>query len=157
MEHRVTRPRAALIKLTLMSRDANYSREEDMTDLNETRDNPGYLLGRLLFILGRLQWTALGNVNNPVQDKYFAVLSTKPQRILPTLRRNAQNHLATLRRKGRGGAAYAMEGEIHDILGKLQSPPKTLSIEQQAEFCLGYAAQDWHTRTARGQANKSTD
>ena len=157
VEHRLTRPRAALIKLALLSSNSKYSREEDMTELDETRETPGYLLGRLLFMLGRLQWMALGNVNNPVQDKYFAVLSTKPQRIMPTLRRNAQNHLATLRRKGRGGTAYAVEGEIHNILGKLQSPPKTLSIEQQAEFCLGYAAQDWHNRRAREQASKSTD
>ena len=156
IEHRVTRPRAALIKLALLSGNAKYREEENMTELDETRENPGYLLGRLLFMLGRLQWMALGNVNNPVQDKYFSALSTKPQRTMPTLRRNAQNHLATLRRKGRGGTAYAIEGELHAIWEKLQSVPKTLSIEEQAEFCLGYAAQDWHNRRAREKAKEET-
>ena len=156
IEHRVTRQRAALIKLALLSGNANYSQEENMTELDETRENPGYLLGRLLIMLGRLQWMALGNVNHPVQDKYFSALSTKPQRTMATLRRNAQNHLATLRRKGRRGTAYAIEGELHAIWEKLQSVPKTLSIEEQAEFCLGYAAQDWHNRRAQEKAKEET-
>ena len=126
-----------------------------MTELDETREDPGYLLGRLLFMLGRLQWMALGNVNSPVQDKYFATLSTTPLRVLHTLRKNAQNHLSALRRKGRGGTAYAMQGDIHAILGKLHDVPRTLTLEQQAEFCLGYAAQDWHYRNNREQRQRS--
>ena len=135
-ERKVTRPRAALIKLTLLSQDS-YDEEDIKVDLNTANIEPGYLCGRLLYVLERAQRTAIPGVNATVVDRYYGNASTAPQSVFPLLLKGARAHLSKLNRDNRG-AQRSIELEIEEILANMDNFPKTLSLEQQGLFALGY-------------------
>lgn len=139
--------RAALIKAVLRR---NYSRKEISPAMDPTNSEPGYLLGRLMAVLERLQQAALGDVNASVIDRFFGAASATPQAVFPRLLKNARHHARKALDDAKSkGLARWLEGEIDDILAPLtvQIPrqgmlhtgfPAHLALEQQALFVLGY-------------------
>ncbi|HEX7119809.1 MAG TPA: type I-C CRISPR-associated protein Cas8c/Csd1 [Longimicrobiales bacterium] len=143
--------RAALIKAVL---HRNFQHEELTPAMDPTNTEPGYLLGRLMAVLERLQQAALGmGVNATVVDRFFGAASATPQAVFPRLLKNARHHA---RKAGdeaaTSGLARWLEREIDDILAPLgvkehrQGVPFTgfpahLSLEQQGLFVLGYHQQ----------------
>ena len=65
-EQGVTRPRAALIKMIMLSHGAFGLKEEDMVQLDTTNKEPAYLCGRLFAILESIQRSALGGHRRPL-------------------------------------------------------------------------------------------
>jgi CRISPR-associated protein Csd1 len=129
---------AALIKLVLLSHGYEGVK---MAGLDEDNREPGYLAGRLLAILERLQYAALGRVNASVSDRYFGRMMSSPASIVPFLMQNAQAHLRKLRRYRRGATAVALERQIHAILEHVDPAigwPRAFSPPQQGLFALGY-------------------
>lgn len=120
--------------------------EEVPVSLETENTDPGYLLGRLFATLEVIQQSALGkDVNATIKDRYFGAASATPANIFPVLIRNAQHHLGRLR-KDKPGAAVNSEkqmGEIIDLLGS--SFPRSLRIEAQGKFAIGY----YHQHQAR--------
>jgi CRISPR-associated protein Csd1 len=155
-DHAVNGLRAAICKACL-NRDARLSgRKEDIpVSLDRANANPGYRLGRLFAVLETIQTRALGgNINATIRDRYYGAASATPASVLPLLLRNANHHLARLRKDGKGGLAFTFEREIGDILDPFSDQlPRNLRIEEQGRFAIGY----YHQRFARrhGQPDDS--
>lgn len=134
--------RVALCKAVLV-RNARLSNRHDDKEipvsLDTTNADPGYLLGRLFASLEAIQRAALGrNVNATIRDRYFGAASATPASIFPVLMRNAQNHLSKARRD-KPGLAINLEKRLDEIMDKLAVElPKSLSLESQGRFAIGY-------------------
>jgi CRISPR-associated protein Csd1 len=138
----VTGLRAALCKgvLTRERRLGIHPSEEELpVSLDPHSTQPGYLLGRLFATLEYVQKSALGGqVNATIRDRYYGAASATPAAIFPVLLRNTQNHLSKLR-KERPGQAVNLEKDIGDIVAGLPDQfPRSLRIEDQGRFAIGY-------------------
>ena len=114
--------------------------EEDVPmSLDLATTNSAYRLGRLFAVLERLQRAALGQRNATVRDRFYASASATPCLVFPSLIRNARNHSKTIRSKVGASLAEWFEDHIADIASGLGgSFPKTLPLEEQGRFALGY-------------------
>ncbi|WP_250459460.1 type I-C CRISPR-associated protein Cas8c/Csd1 [Microbulbifer litoralis] len=147
--------RVALCKavLTRESRIANKAKEKEISmSLDTDNADPGYLLGRLFAALEDIQQSALGrDINATIRDRYYGAASATPASIFPVLVRNAQHHLGRLRKDNRG-AAVNLEKDVNEIVDKLPASfPKSLRIEAQGRFAIGY----YHQNKARFSGQKS--
>jgi CRISPR-associated protein Csd1 len=143
-EQAVTRNRVALIKMVLLSQQPSLSSEEDiMVQLDAENRNPAYLCGRLLAVLEAVQRVAIPGTNTTITDRFFGAASTAPASVFGPLLRGARAHLSKLR-KERRGTFEALERKLEEIQAGLTAFPKTLSLEQQGFFNLGY----YHQRAA---------
>ncbi len=113
-DQRVGALRAAIIKAVLVR---NY-REEVPVALDEENPSPAYQLGRLFAVLEGAQYAALGRVNAPIGDRYYAAASSTPARVFAPLLRGLKVHAADARKRGRGGW---IEPRVAEIMGRL--PP----------------------------------
>jgi CRISPR-associated protein Csd1 len=150
-EQDVTYPRAALIKAVLCS---NIGKKEDMmTGLNLEERRPGYVCGRLLAVLDEIQYSALGKINATLVDRFYGSASTAPASVFGTLISHAQPHLAKIRKNPKKkGHSEALKERLEEVLLKLESFPKTLAIQDQALFALGYYHQRAASRDATNRA-----
>ena len=106
--------------------------------LNPDHPHPAYHCGRLLAVLARLQRTALGDVGSGVVQRYYTAASQTPGLILGRLAANAKNHLGKLE----GGLVYWYENQIAEIMSRIKDTvPRTLTLEEQSLFALGYYQQ----------------
>lgn len=113
-------------------------------------DTAAVLCGRMLAQLEAAQHAALGyDINRTVVDRYYASASTTPKRVFGGLHKNAIHHLAKAGRADRGkGARIAISRRLEELVALLIESggwPSTLSLEEQADFALGY----WDERQAR--------
>jgi CRISPR-associated protein Csd1 len=144
LERRVTTPRAALMKLTLQA--GTPIEEDNMIELDGERADPAYLCGRLLAELEAAQRAAQGAAT--LSDRFYGAASSSPATVFGPLLRNAQHHLAKLRRD-RPGAYHAIDGRLIDILERLNANfPALLTMRDQALFGLGFYHQKAADRAA---------
>ena len=131
--------RVALCKAVIVRFNRNSSNEEDVPvslDMNDS--NKGYLLGRWFAELEGAQRIAIKDANATIRDQYYGAASATPASTFPTLIRKYQNHIAKLG-KDRKGLAINIEKTIGAIVDKLPAEfPKTLSMEDQGRFAIGY-------------------
>jgi CRISPR-associated protein Csd1 len=124
--------RAAMMKAVLIR---NYGMEVPLA-LDEDNPNAAYQLGRLFAVLEGAQYAALGRVNAPIGDRYYAAASATPARVFATLLRGLKVHVADARKRGRGGW---IEPRVAEIVTHLPADlPRTLHLEDQARFAIGY-------------------
>lgn len=122
--------------------------------LNPEHPHPAYHCGRLLAVLGRLQRTALGDVGAGVVQRYYTAASQTPGLILGRLAANAKNHLGKLE----GGLVYWYEDQIAEIMGRIKDTvPRTLTLEEQSLFALGYYQQIASLNVGKGGKQKDLD
>ena len=144
VEQRITRPRLALIKLALLSHDSD--REEDyMVNLDTDNSDPAYLLGRLLAVLEKTEREAIRGINTTITDRFYGTASSAPQTVFPTLLKGSRTYLNRLR-SYKPAAYFSNEGSQMDIMTKLHPKkgfPKSLNLEEQGIFALGY----YHQKT----------
>ena len=139
-EQKVTRPRAALIKLTLLSNLQPLAKESYMVELDTGNSDPAYLCGVLLALLEQAQRAAIPGIATTVVDRFYATASTAPQAVLPRLVKGVQPHLSKLERDNRG-AYMRLQHQLETVLSGIDPErnfPKTLTLEQQGLFALGY-------------------
>ncbi len=152
-ERFVTRPRAALIKMVLLSQEGELNQEDNMTQLDASSQNPAYLCGRLLAVLESLQYAALGEVGANVTDRFYGTASSAPASVFGVLLRRARAHLEKLR-KEKKGAHIALDARLREVAQQLTSFPKALTWEEQGLFSLGYyhqRAEDFRAAKERRQ------
>lgn len=127
------------------------SDEEIPVSLDKQSTQPGYLLGRLFAVLEFAQRCALGGqVNATIRDRYYGAASATPAAIFPVLLRNTQNHMSKLR-KERPGQAVVLEKEIREVVAGLPERfPRSLKIEDQGRFAIGYYHQSQAHFSKRG-------
>lgn len=132
--------RVALLKACLVRMHRWKLIAEDVpVSLDLTTTNSAYRLGRLFSVLERMQRTALGQRNATVRDRFYASASATPALVFPSLIRNARNHSKSIRTKVGAGLAEWFEDRIADIASGLEgSFPRTLPLEEQGRFALGY-------------------
>lgn len=140
MGQRTSLIKAYLVRARRFSGVISTRESEIDVALNRDNNSAGYLLGRLFAVMERAQSGALGNTNATIRDKYIGSASVTPARVMPTLMHGCQNHLSNLRKKSPGLNAI-LEKELDEIAGRELSDnpyPKTLSMEDQGEFFIGY-------------------
>ena len=125
-------------------------------NLNPEHTSPAYQCGRLLAVLADLQREALPDVGAGVVQRYYTATSQAPALRIGQLISNAKNHLNKLENKG---LARLYDERIADIMDKIPSNPgipKTLDLEQQSLFALGYYQQlaQRNADIAENKANK---
>ena len=132
-------------------RGIRTSKEDIPVSLDTHSTQPAYLLGRLFAALEHVQRAALGGqINATIRDRYYGAASATPASIFPVLLRNTQNHLGKLR-KERKGQAVNLEKDISGIIGGLPEQfPRSLKIEDQGRFAIGYYHQSQSYFTRRG-------
>lgn len=126
--------RMGLIKLILLRREVPVT---ETLDANE--QNRAYVYGRLLAIFEQIQYSALGDVNATVVDKFYGTFSAAPALVFSRLYSNAQNHLRKLR-GDKPGSFVALDKLLTEVSALLPaSPPSShLSLQDQGRFALGY-------------------
>ena len=89
--------------------------------LDRDEANPGYRLGRLFAVLENVQRTALGrSVNATIRDRYYGAASATPASVFPLLIRNANHHLANIRKAEQAaGSPTPFEKEMGQIIDGL--------------------------------------
>ena len=147
-EKAVTGAQAAICRACLArNHRLGFEREDAPVSLDRDEMHPAYRLGRLFAVYERVQRAALGTVNATIRDRYFGAASATPATVFPLLARKCAHHLATLRRAERSrGLAHWFEREMDNIFEGLESVlPRSLRLEEQGRFALGYH----HQRTAK--------
>ena len=134
--------RVAICKAVLVRNQRlgnNGFKEEVSVSLDKESTSPGYRLGRLFAVLEGVQRSALGGqVNATIRDRYYGAASATPASVFPMLLRNTQNHLSKLR-KDKPGLAVNLEKDIREIVdGLAEHFPRSLRIEAQGQFAIGY-------------------
>lgn len=136
--------RAALVKAFLLRRRRLHP---DLPEIHPTMDEsntrPGYLLGRLMAILERLQQQAQGDVNASVVDRFFATASAAPRAVFPRLLKGARHHAKkALDDDKKKGYAIHLEKLLDAVMAHFEPKdggfPLRLSLEEQGLFLLGY-------------------
>lgn len=145
--------RVALCKAVLM-RSARLSMREESSiqeipvSLDPQSTHPGYRLGRLFAELENAQARAIPHTNATIADRYYGAASATPASVFPLLLRNVKNHLAKLRKGSDKDQAIAgaISRNIREIVDGLDERlPKSLKIEDQGRFAIGY----YHQMQAR--------
>ncbi len=122
----------------------NRSEKEQLpVSLDPDHPSSAYQLGRLFRVLEDAQYAALGAVNATIGDRYYAAASSTPARVFGPLLRGLRTHVADARKRGKG---LWIEPRVAEIMARLPAElPKTLRLEDQARFAVGY----YHERAAR--------
>ena len=153
VEQTVHRNHAALIKLGYLSRHPD--KEGTMIELDVSNTEPAYLCGRLLAELEQAQRAASPGIKATIVDRYYGTACTAPGTVFGTLVQNIQPHLSKLERDNRP-AYVGIQRTIEDILSGLNTFPKTLTLDDQSLFALGYYHQRAHNR-AQAVAHKKEE
>jgi CRISPR-associated protein Csd1 len=137
--------RAALLKAVLNRRHRHSPADlkEVTAMLDPTNTNPGYLLGRLMAVLERLQQVAINDVNASVIDRYFGSASATPKAVFTRLLKNARHHARKAKDDERtAGTARWLDRLLDEIASSFDAKhggfPAYLALEQQGLFVLGY-------------------
>ncbi len=135
--------RCSIIKACLL----RSGKEDISVALDPARIDRPYRLGRLLAVVDKLQQDALGSVNATVVDRYYGSASTMPESVFPTLLRRSQHHMGKLRRE-KPGLGVMTDRLLQEVVSELQGFPKTMRLEEQAVFALGFyhQRQDFFTK-----------
>lgn len=135
--------RMALMKAHLIR---NKGDQDMQPYMNPDHPDPAYHCGRALALFARLQRAALGKVGANVVQRYYTAAAQTPGLILGRLSANAKNHLGKLN----GGLAAWYEMQLSDILARIKDVvPRTLTLEEQSLFALGYYQQLAHFRAGK--------
>jgi CRISPR-associated protein Csd1 len=141
-EQNVTRQRAALIKLVLLSQHSEQQ-EGYMVDLDLQNSNPAYRCGRLLAVLAEIQRNAIGKA--AIVDRFYGTASSAPVAVFGRLVRGAQPHLTKLERD-RPGVARILQQRLEEVMSGLTTFPTILTLEEQGLFALGFYHQRAYDR-----------
>lgn len=139
--------RAALIKAVLNRRRRVFPETthymEVRRDMDPNNTNQGYVLGRLMAVLERLQQEALNDVNASVVDRYFSGASAAPKSVFVRLLKNARHHVRKLNdSKEKGGVVFLLDRLVDELADRFDPKddgfPSYLNLEEQGLFVLGY-------------------
>lgn len=151
-EQKVTAQRAALIKLVFASQHG-VQQEEFMVRLDPDHPSQAYQCGRLLAVLEEIQRLAIPNINATIVDRFFGTASSAPTAVFPRLVRGAQPHLGKLERDNKG-AYVRLQRRMEEIVAQISDFPRTLTLEEQGRFALGYYHQRAHDRAEAKAASE---
>ena len=126
--------RASIIKAYLI-KNYNWKEGETFVKLNENEMNEAYLLGRVFAVLEAVQEKANPGINATIKDRYFNSACMTPGVVFPILLRLKNSHI---RKISDEGSRIFFEKQLTELLGKLDTFPHRLTLEEQGKFMLGY-------------------
>lgn len=112
--------------------------------LDESRDDPAYVAGRLFAVRESMQAWALGDVNASIVDKYFERASSNPASVAQPLAVLTQQHLGGIKRKSGVGAMVSASERITALNDLQGDAPGRLDAAGQAAWLCGYHQQRMH-------------
>jgi CRISPR-associated protein Csd1 len=131
----------AVINRQIRLNQSTNTKELSMS-LDVEEENVAYRMGRLFAVLESIQKQALGNdINATIRDRYWGSASATPALVFPMLIRNANNHLAKIRKDdlAKKHLAAFFDWQIRDIEhGMPTSWPRNLNLQDQGRFAIGY-------------------
>ena len=152
--------RAGIIKACLLRKyrffDNNPYQEVLTMALNVESKNQAYLLGRLFAVLEKAQEEAAfpNKLNSTIKDRYFTSACANPATTFPVLLRLSQHHIA------KAEYGYTMEKRIREIMDAFEVDndpfPRSLSLEEQGVFILGYYHQRSNFFVPKGNKEESS-
>lgn len=164
--------RFALLKL-ILNRNRKENIMEIEPELTASTDDAAYNCGRLLAILGASQEKAMNADSKPgedwkkanatITDRYFGTASVSPGSVFPLLLRLNRHHLNKIAKSERfGGHERFIQEQIQGVcaLFKAAKPglppvfPRTLDLQAQGRFALGFYQQMAADAAARQNANR---
>ena len=123
------------------------------SSVDPNHPSPAYHCGRLMYLLANVQDAQGDDINAGVVQRYYGAASSTPALVLGRLTRLSQHHLAKISRD-KPGLAHNLEQEIASVWAVLgKTPPKTLTLEEQSLFALGYYQQLAHNTAKRMEAS----
>jgi CRISPR-associated protein Csd1 len=158
--------RAALIKAVLNRRkrffpDTTHYKEVQ-PEMDPNNPSEGYILGRLMAVLERIQQEAIDNVNASVVDRYFSGASATPKTVFVRLLKNARHHVTKAKDDdAKAGFIFLLDRLIDELASRFDPNrngfPAHLDLEQQGLFVLGYHQMRkwlWMTKEERTEWEK---
>lgn len=145
-EQNVNRTRAAILKayLNRKIRFKQSNQKEITMSLDPNNTNVAYRTGRLFATLEKIQEEANPGINTTIRDRYYGAASSSPVTVFPRLLSLKNSHLKKLNE----GKKIYFEKLIGEIISEMSSFPKNLSLNEQANFAIGYyhQRQDFFTK-----------
>jgi len=128
----------------------NHSFREITVALDKENNNPGYRLGRLFAALEKIQEEAQPGINATIRDRFYGSASTSPVTVFSQLLKLKNHHLAKLENPA---FKVAHEKRLAEIFDPIKAFPAHLSMEQQAQFAIGYyhQRQDFFKKKNNGE------
>lgn len=110
--------------------------------LDPNHPSPAYHCGRLMCLLAQIQEaSADSDINAGVVQRYYGAASSTPALVLGRLTRLSQYHLSKMA-KDAPGLAYWFNSQLAQVWSALgKSLPRTLNLEEQSLFALGFYQQ----------------
>lgn len=135
-EQNVNRARAAIIKayLNRYKRILKTNQKEITMSLDLTNINVAYRIGRLFSVLEKIQEEANPGINATIRDRFYGSASSSPITVFPRLLSLKNSHLKKLN----DGRKIYFEKLIGEIVNEIKSFPTNLSLNEQANFAIGY-------------------
>ncbi len=120
--------------------------------LDPNHPSKAYHCGRLMYLLAQVQEAGAGSeINAGVVQRYYGAASSTPALVLGRLTRLSQHHLARLA-KDKPRLAFWFNSQLAEVWNALgKDLPRTLSLEEQSLFALGYYQQMAYNRRKRGE------
>jgi len=145
---------ALVAAMKLVLTHGNEEEAKVMSTLDLTRNEPAYLCGRLLAVLEEAQLRASGwKINTTFVDRFYSSASTAPKYILGHLvKLTTTSHMPQIRRKQRG--YNKLETLLEDVQSRIDALggfPETLTMQDMAEFGLGFYSQRASFSASRNQ------
>jgi CRISPR-associated protein Csd1 len=163
--------RFALLKL-ILNRNRKNTIMEIKPELTADTDDPAYNCGRLLSVFTETQKKAheYGLKGATVSEKYFGTASTSPAYVFPYLVKLNRHHLQKISKSAKyAGGERFLEQAIYSILSRLGQTeemkrnktapafPRTLDLQGQGRFALGFYQQMASDAAARQASRKNNE
>ncbi|WP_424950344.1 type I-C CRISPR-associated protein Cas8c/Csd1 [Deinococcus sp.] len=133
--------RMALLRAYHVRKARNQGGYSMHSSVDPHHPSSAYHCGRLMYLLANVQDAQGDDINAGVVQRYYGAASSTPALVLGRLTRLSQFHLAKIKRD-RPKLASHLEEEIASVWAVLgKQVPKTLSLEAQSLFALGYYQQ----------------
>ncbi|MCS7052346.1 MAG: type I-C CRISPR-associated protein Cas8c/Csd1, partial [Ignavibacterium sp.] len=156
-EQTVNRTRAAILKACLNRkiRIQKLNQKEITMALDPNNTNVAYRTGRLFATLEKIQEEANPGINATIRDRYYGAASSSPITVFPRLLSLKNSHLKKLNE----GRKIYFEKLIGEIISEISTFPTNLSLNEQANFAIGYyhQRQDFFTKKSEEKENESNN
>lgn len=125
--------RAGILKACI---NRKYNKEVITMSWDKENKNAGYICGGVFAIYEKIQKdSAGGDLNRTIKDAFFSAACSRPASVFAKLTMLSNNHM----RKLDDAACVWYNKLIQETLDNIEGGiPLTLSVEDQAQFCLGY-------------------
>lgn len=133
----MTPERAALIRFIL-----NRNIKNGGTMIKEQNDpndkSPAIVCGKIFAVMENIQRAAQGkDLNAGIRERFFTSASTNPATAFGRLMKLSQNHISKLKHE-KPGLALLLDRQLQELCSLLNGFPALFSLEEQAQFALGY-------------------